>query len=229
VLPPEEIRNFGTFLICGQLWDKPLLVSNNHIGCPDVKHNRDREIKVTLRANAGHCGDDPRPKPPARLRHPDVIQSLKFREGVREELPLPRVVLVVDDEPMVLHVAATVLEDLGCEVVTAHGGNDALRKLSADDRIEILMTDINMPGMDGYELAEKARDIRKGLKVIVLSGRPHTGRGFPLIQKPFSKGDLKRTMFATSRRRRGTARPNDFLAPLLGELRPHPSPNAKCS
>ena len=107
---------------------------------------------------------------------------------------MSRVVLVVDDEPMVSDVTATMLEDLGCEIVTARGGNDALSKLCADDRIEILITDINMPGMDGYELAEKAARMREGLNVIVLSGRPHTRGGFPLIQKPFSEGDLGRTM-----------------------------------
>jgi hypothetical protein len=48
--------------------------------------------------------------------------------------------------------------------------------------------------MDGYELAETASDRREALKVIVLSGRPLAGGGFPLIQKPFSEGDLRRTM-----------------------------------
>lgn len=43
---------------------------------------------------------------------------------------MSRVVLVVDDESMVLDVTATMLEDLGCEVVTVRDGNDALRKLS---------------------------------------------------------------------------------------------------
>ena len=83
-----------------------------------------------------------------------------------------RVVLVVDDEPMVLEVTATMLEDPGCEVVTARWQR-ALSKLSTDDRTEIMITDINTPGMDGYELAENARDMREGLKMIVLSGRPH--------------------------------------------------------
>jgi two-component system cell cycle response regulator CpdR len=107
---------------------------------------------------------------------------------------LSRVVLVVDDEPLVLDVTATMLEDLGCEVVTAGDAEEALGKLSSDRRIEILITDINMPGMDGYELAETAVQMRKQLKVIVLSGRQRDGHGFPLIRKPFLQEDLRRTM-----------------------------------
>jgi CheY-like chemotaxis protein len=107
---------------------------------------------------------------------------------------LARVVLVVDDEPLVLDVTAAMLEDLGCEVVTAGGGNEALEMLASNRRIEILITDINMPGMDGCELAEAAVQMRDKLKVIVLSGRERDGCGFPLIRKPFLQEDLKRTM-----------------------------------
>jgi two-component system, cell cycle response regulator CpdR len=105
-----------------------------------------------------------------------------------------RVVLVVDDEPLVLEVTASMLMDIGCDVVTAANGKDALEKLSTDERIEILITDINMPGMDGYELAERAKRIRDRLKVIVLSGREQKRTGFPLIRKPFLENDLKKTM-----------------------------------
>jgi hypothetical protein len=52
VLPPGETGNFGTFLICGQLWDKPLIASNNHIGRPDVKHIRGLRICVCAGHNA---------------------------------------------------------------------------------------------------------------------------------------------------------------------------------
>ena len=107
---------------------------------------------------------------------------------------MPRVVLVVDDEPLVLAITASMLEDFGCEVVTAGNAPEALTKLSDDPRVEILITDINMPGMDGYELAEKAKRVREGLKVIVLSGREQDGSEFPLIRKPFLENDLKRTM-----------------------------------
>ena len=109
---------------------------------------------------------------------------------------MSRVVLVVDDEPLVREVTASMLEDLGCEVITAASGNDALEKLSGDRRIEILITDINMPGMDGYQLAERATQMRGQLRVIMLSGREANGGGFPLVRKPFLAQDLKRTMLA---------------------------------
>ena len=86
------------------------------------------------------------------------------------------------------------LEDLGCEVITATGGTDALEKLSTNPRIEILITDINMPGMDGYELAERAKRMRERLKIIVLSGRERDGSGLPLVRKPFLEQDLKAAM-----------------------------------
>jgi CheY-like chemotaxis protein len=105
-----------------------------------------------------------------------------------------QLVLVVDDEPLVLDVTAFMLEELGCEVVTAADAKDALRHLSLNERIEILITDINMPGMNGFELAERARRMRAGLKVIVLSGRESNSSGFPFIRKPFLEKDLKRTM-----------------------------------
>lgn len=111
---------------------------------------------------------------------------------------MARVVLVVDDEPLVREVTQTMLQDLGCEVVTANGATEALDKLSTDGRIEILITDINMPGIDGYELARAAVRMRKRLQVIMLSGREREGCGFPLIRKPFLQHDLEETMKRTT-------------------------------
>jgi two-component system, cell cycle response regulator CpdR len=107
-----------------------------------------------------------------------------------------RVVLVVDDEPLVLDVTVGMLEDLGCEVIAATDGLEELEKLSADPRVEVLITDINMPGMDGYELADAAMNVRDTLKVLMLSGRESDGCGFPLIRKPFLQEDLIKTMAA---------------------------------
>jgi two-component system cell cycle response regulator CpdR len=76
------------------------------------------------------------------------------------------------------------LEELGCDVLQAHSGNDALEKIADDPSIEILITDINMPGLSGTELAQRARSFRDQLHVILLSGRESDSHGYPLIRKP---------------------------------------------
>src|SRR3954451_24329892 len=98
---------------------------------------------------------------------------------------MPTRVLVVDDVSEVRQSIAAIFEDLGFEVVQAGGGPDALRLL-ARGKGALLFTDIQMPGMDGPTLAEKARKLRPELKVIFtsgLAGRPRGGS--PFIAKPF--------------------------------------------
>jgi CheY-like chemotaxis protein len=109
-----------------------------------------------------------------------------------------RRVLVVDDDALVLEVTAAMLNDLGCEAVTALCGDEALERIERDQSIEILITDINMPEMDGYELVDRARAIRSGLKVIMLSGREPDGHGHPFIRKPFLEQELLATMRDTT-------------------------------
>ena len=103
-------------------------------------------------------------------------------------------VLVVDDDPDVLEVISGMLEELGCTVVCAHHGSEALDMLRANEQISVLITDINMPDMDGHELAERATRLRPALKVLQLSGRERRRDAFPMIQKPFSEADLARVM-----------------------------------
>jgi len=111
---------------------------------------------------------------------------------------MPRSVLVVDDDPAVLDVLADMLNDLGCDVIRAANGADALDHLKHNDQISILITDINMPGMDGHELAHRATRIRPELKILQLSGREPRRGGFPMIRKPFTEEDLVNTMHRTT-------------------------------
>lgn len=108
----------------------------------------------------------------------------------RNVAAMSHTVLVVDDDPGVLDVVVAMLEDLGCEVISAPGGSDALDRLRENRDISILITDINMPGMDGHELAELARRVRPELKVLQLSGREPRRGGLPMIRKPFSFEEL---------------------------------------
>jgi two-component system cell cycle response regulator CpdR len=107
-------------------------------------------------------------------------------------------VLIVDDDPGVLDVIASMLEDIGCNVITANSGAEALDRLRRVEEISILITDINMPGMDGHELAERATRLRPALKVLQLSGRERRRDAFPMIRKPFSEDELVRVMQQTT-------------------------------
>ncbi len=103
-------------------------------------------------------------------------------------------VLFVDDEVLIVLLATSWLEDLGCEVETALNATEALAKLGSDPYVEVLLTDVNMPGVSGYQLAEWAKEMRPGLKVILLSGAESDPHGWPLLRKPFLKSDLTRIM-----------------------------------
>ncbi|HSV14799.1 MAG TPA: response regulator [Tepidisphaeraceae bacterium] len=107
-------------------------------------------------------------------------------------------ILLVDDDAGVRDVIATMLEDMGCHVICASSGSEALELLQRDDSISILITDIDMPSMDGHELAERATRLHPALKVLQVSGRERRRGGFPTIRKPFSEDDLVRVMQQTT-------------------------------
>jgi CheY-like chemotaxis protein len=81
----------------------------------------------------------------------------------------PRI-LVVDDDEDVLELAVLVLEDGGLEIVPARSGPEALKILERDRDIDLLFTDVMMPGMDGFTLAERARAARPDLKILYTTG-----------------------------------------------------------
>ena len=103
------------------------------------------------------------------------------------------VVLVVEDEPLVLDMAVSMFEDLGCTVLAANCGASALEIIQVNGReIALLFTDIQMPGMDGRELAWRAREELPGLKVVFTSGALRGAPGEHLISKPYQSEDLAR-------------------------------------
>lgn len=102
-------------------------------------------------------------------------------------------VLLVDDEPSLLRVAALGLRQAGHEVVIAEDGEAALEALDAGLRPALLATDMAMPGMDGLTLAREARARLPGLPVLLLSGYSAVsvagapGReGFRFLAKPYT-------------------------------------------
>ena len=108
-------------------------------------------------------------------------------------------VLLVEDEALILDVSRTMLERLGYTVLTANAPGEALRqaKLHASE-IQLLITDVVMPEMNGRSLTKLIRDIKPGLKCLFISGYTanviaHRGvleEGVNFLQKPFSMEDL---------------------------------------
>jgi CheY-like chemotaxis protein len=100
------------------------------------------------------------------------------------------VVLVVDDEPLLLDMLCEMLGELGCETVCVDCPVKGLEKIAADERIAMLITDIQMPIMDGFELAERAREKRPDMPILLMSGKVVGRPGFPVIKKPFTQPQL---------------------------------------
>ena len=110
-------------------------------------------------------------------------------------------VLLVEDHPGVRDVAVKQLEEFGCQVVQAQDGPAALALLKKGHPVDLLFTDIVMPGgMTGVDLARHATELRPGLKILFTSGFAEsalqgdqdqlTGRHF--LSKPYRKQDLAR-------------------------------------
>ena len=104
-------------------------------------------------------------------------------------------ILVVEDEPAVQEHSVACLRELGYRVVAANDGHAALRVLAREAEIEVLFTDVGLPGgMTGRQLAEAARILRPALKVVYTTGYArnaivHGGvldPGTELLPKPFS-------------------------------------------
>lgn len=97
-----------------------------------------------------------------------------------------KVVLVVDDEPLVRMNAVDMFEDLGFEVLEAGNGSAALGVLESRPDIGLLFTDCRMPGMSGPELAAVAAERWPALRIVLVSGYVNVpSLKWPLVSKPY--------------------------------------------
>ncbi|MBF0099382.1 MAG: response regulator [Desulfobacterales bacterium] len=97
------------------------------------------------------------------------------------EVPKPKTILFVDDEDSILEIASEYFQLKGYHVITASHGLDALRHLK-NTQIDCCFTDINMPEMDGLELAEQIRLIDNTIPVIVMTGFPSLDNTIKTLQ-----------------------------------------------
>jgi PAS domain S-box-containing protein len=104
-------------------------------------------------------------------------------------------VLIIDDEPTVRLLVADLLRDAGYQVLEAEDGPAGLKILQSDVRIDLLVTDVGLPGgMNGRQVADAGRVVRPALKVLFITGyaenavigNGHLEPGMQVITKPFS-------------------------------------------
>ena len=114
-------------------------------------------------------------------------------------------VLAVEDEPAVLSAVVESLPDLGYHVLAARDAAEALERLRGGERIDVLFSDIVMPGgMNGVQLAVEAGRLRPGLRVLLTSGYTNEALAgehsvpsdVPILTKPYRREELARRLKA---------------------------------
>lgn len=128
----------------------------------------------------------------------------------QEEVPaLPNVssgtVLLVEDDPDLRTLATTMLSSLGFEVLAAQDGRSALTAMDRAKRVDLLLTDVVLPGgMNGPAIAEAAAKRQQDIKILFMSGytqdamarQGQVGNDYQLLQKPFRKTELAQKLEA---------------------------------
>ena len=142
---------------------------------------------------------------PAMPRSAPVVESVSNDFG-------NATVLLVEDHPDVSAVAADYLDQYGCKVLLANSAEAAIEALNKRRDIDLVLSDIVMPGMSGLELGRLVREHHPEIGVILASGYSDkatvaTEEGFTIIRKPYSPDALQRAIAATldNHRKLGTA------------------------
>ena len=119
-------------------------------------------------------------------------EDLETRAPVRA--PRQATILLVDDEELVRIGTAEMLVDLGYKVVDANSGAEALRLLRMGDEPDLMITDYLMPGINGVELIEHARELAPAMEVMLITGYSTIAEGpgasVRRLAKPFRQADL---------------------------------------
>jgi two-component system, cell cycle sensor histidine kinase and response regulator CckA len=142
---------------------------------------------------------------PVHREEAGAARTRKSEKAKKDELWGSGTVLLVEDEPMVRSVAERALTRHGYTVITADNGEDALGVLAKGEQIDLLISDVVMPGMDGPTMVREARQSRPELKILFMSGYAEEQlrksidiENVAFLPKPFSVTDLaaaaRRTM-----------------------------------
>lgn len=91
--------------------------------------------------------------------------------------------LIADDDPFVSEMLAEILQSEGCAVQTAGDGCEAYNKFHAAPDINIIISDMNMPGMNGLQLIRKLRDENVDVPIVILTGDNEISAAIEAIKK----------------------------------------------
>ena len=118
------------------------------------------------------------------MQNPEHLQLLNFDQTV---------ILLADDEVLIRNVARKVLQSAGYFVLPANDGEEALNiSRQYPGKIDVLLSDVNMPNLDGLELREQILFERPETKVLLMSGQVESpAESIPFLRKPFGSTVLK--------------------------------------
>jgi PAS domain S-box-containing protein len=136
--------------------------------------------------------------------HGDIAAAHASAVMAAEHAATGETVMVVEDEPVVRGVILEMLGEQGYRTLEAVDGPSGLRILRTDARIDLLVTDVGLPGMNGRQLADQARETRPELKILFITGYAESAAmsegflqpGMEMITKPFDLGNLSQRVRA---------------------------------
>ena len=129
-----------------------------------------------------------------RYQGAPVVQDEALHPGHAPHAEDGETVLIVEDDPAVRVLVSEVLGELGYRFVEASDANDAIPILDSGQRIDLLISDVGLPGMNGRQLAEIGRQLRPGLRILFITGYAEHAAvrggfldpGMQMITKPFT-------------------------------------------
>jgi PAS domain S-box-containing protein len=175
--------------------------SGGHISIySEVGHGTSVKMYLPRKTLAGEISDPPAAENFSADTAPAIATPAETE--VPKKAPRPQKILVVEDQEAVRAVACGFLMDFGYDVVEAEDGFQALSRLQEDPEIDLMFSDVVMPGgMNGFDLAQAASGMRPELKIVHTSGypkgamvhqdEPRFRQGF-IIMKPYRREELQK-------------------------------------